>query len=189
MKGNPVMRIGYMRISTHDQKLDLQEDALKQAGCDKIFSDTASGAKEDRIGLAEALEYLRQGDVLVVWRLDRLARSMKQLVQIVTDLREKGIGFICLQEGIDTETSSGQLVFGIFASLAAFERELIRERTRAGLKAARARGKCGGRPKALTSKQAELAKILYADPNVSVSDICRQLGIGRTTLYRAVKAA
>ena len=183
------MKIGYMRISTQDQKLDLQEDALIAAGCDKLFSDKASGAKEDREGLAEALEYVRQGDTLVVWRLDRLARSMKQLVQIVTDLRERGIGFMCLQEGIDTETSTGNLVFGIFASLAAFERDLIRERTNAGLKAARARGKVGGRPKLLNAKQEELAKVLYADPNISVSTICRQLGIGRTTFYRVVNAA
>lgn len=182
------MKIGYMRISTQDQRMDLQEDALTHAGCDRIFSDTASGAKEDRAGLTEALSYLRAGDTLVVWRLDRLARSFKQLVHVVTDLRERGIGFVCLQEGIDTETSSGQLVFGIFASLAAFERELIRERTRAGLAAARKRGISTGRPRALTQKQAELARILYADKSISVSTICGQLGCSKNTLYRAVKS-
>ncbi len=181
------MKIGYMRVSTQEQNLDLQADALSEAGCDKIFSDKASGAKEDRVGLAEALEYLREGDVLVVWRLDRLARSFKQLVQIVTDLKERGIGFVCLQEGITTETSTGQLVFGIFASLAAFERELIRERTAAGLAAARARGRTGGRPKSLTNKQEELVKVLHSDPSVSISAICHQLQISRSTLYRVVK--
>lgn len=180
------MRIGYMRVSTHEQKLDLQADALSAANCTKIFSDKASGAKAERPGLLEALEYLREGDTLVVWRLDRLARSFKQLVQIVSDLQDRKIGFVCLQESINTETSSGQLVFGIFASLAAFERELIRERTRAGLAAARKRGISTGRPKSLTDKQEELAKVLYADPNISVTTICRQLGISRSTFYRTI---
>lgn len=183
------MRIGYMRVSTDGQKLDLQQDALEEANCTKIFSDKASGAKEDRAGLEEALQYLREGDTLVVWRLDRLARSMKQLVNTVSELKAKGIGFISLQEGINTENATGELVFGIFASLAAFERELIRERTKAGLKAARKRGVSGGRPKTLTDNQIKIAKAMYSDDTVSVGAICKELQCSRSTFYRAVKAA
>src|SRR5207248_9019601 len=144
------MLIGYARVSTHDQTLDLQQDALEKAGCGKIFTDTASGAKAERKGLEEALAYVREGDTLVVWRLDRLGRSLKHLLETITTLNTRKIGFKSLTESIDTTTSNGRLIFNIFASLAEFERDLIRERTKAGLQAARARGRVGGRPKVKT---------------------------------------
>ena len=142
------MLIGYMRVSTLDQNLDLQSDALKQVGCDKIFQDVASGAKSDRPGLEKALGYLREGDTLVVWKLDRLGRSLKHLIEVITRLHEEKKGFRSLQENLDTSTSTGKLVFHVFGALAEFERDLIRERTLAGLSAARARGRRGGRPSA-----------------------------------------
>src|ERR1700674_5889821 len=140
--------VGYARVSTDDQDLSLQLDALKAANCAKIFRDTASGAKADRPGLAQALEYVRAGDTLAVWRLDRLGRSLTQLTELMTRLDERGVGFRSLTEQIDTTTSGGKLIFHIFGALAEFERNLIRERTQAGLLAARARGRKGGRPKA-----------------------------------------
>jgi DNA invertase Pin-like site-specific DNA recombinase len=142
------MLIGYARVSTQDQTLNLQKDALEKIGCNKIFTDTASGAKAERIGLEEALEYVREGDTLVVWRLDRLGRSLKHLIETITELNNRKIGFKSIQENIDTTTSGGKLVFHIFGALAEFERDIIRERTQAGLTAARARGRLGGRPKA-----------------------------------------
>jgi DNA invertase Pin-like site-specific DNA recombinase len=151
------MLIGYARISTADQTLALQQDALEKAGCERIFTDTASGAKSERVGLAEAITYARQGDILVVWRLDRLGRSLKHLIETITDLNERGIGFKSITEAIDTTTSGGKLIFHIFGALAEFERDIIRERTQAGLTAARARGRKGGRPRALTSKKAQMA--------------------------------
>src|SRR5215204_5748619 len=175
------MLIGYARISTDDQNLDLQRDALQNANCEQIFTDQVSGTKAKRPGLDEALSHLRAGDTLVVWRLDRLGRSLRHLIETVTALQEKGIGFKSLIELIDTTTSGGRLVFNIFASHAEFEREIIRERTQAGLQAARARGKTGGRPKALTEKQVEMLRNLAADPNHSVNEICRTLGISRKT--------
>jgi DNA invertase Pin-like site-specific DNA recombinase len=141
------MLIGYARVSTQEQTLNLQRDALEKAGCNKIFTDTASGAKTERIGLEEALSYVRKGDTLIVWRLDRLGRSLPHLITTMTDLEERGIGFKSLTENIDTTTSGGKLIFHIFGALAEFERNLIRERTQAGLLAARARGRRGGRPK------------------------------------------
>ena len=144
------MLIGYARVSTQEQTLNLQKDALAKAGCTKIFTDTASGAKTERIGLEEALNYVRKGDTLVVWRLDRLGRSLPHLITTMTDLEERGIGFKSLTENIDTTTSGGKLIFHIFGALAEFERNLIRERTTAGLLAARARGRKGGRPKVMT---------------------------------------
>jgi DNA invertase Pin-like site-specific DNA recombinase len=155
------MLIGYARVSTHEQTLNLQQDALQKAGCSKIFTDTASGAKTERIGLEEALNYVRKGDSLVVWRLDRLGRSLPHLISTMTDLEERGIGFKSLTENIDTTTSGGKLIFHIFGALAEFERNLIRERTTAGLSAARARGRRGGRPKSLTGKQLNIAQALY----------------------------
>lgn len=146
------MRIGYARISTPEQKLLLQTDALTKAGCERSFSDVASGAKDDRPGLRAALGYLRPGDILVVWKLDRLGRSLKHLLEAVNALHERGIGFLSLQENIDTTTSGGKLVFHIFGALAEFERDLIRERTQAGLRAAWARGRKGGRPHKLTQQ-------------------------------------
>lgn len=181
------MRIGYARVSTTEQNLDLQTDALRQAGCEKIYTDTVSGASEDRPGLATALEVLRAGDTLVVWKLDRLGRSLPHLVKAVNDLKAKGVGFQSLQEQIDTTSGVGKLIFHVFAALAEFERDLIRERTKAGLAAARARGKRGGRPKALNAKQVTLAQAMYADKQNSVADICATLRIGKTTFYRYIK--
>jgi DNA invertase Pin-like site-specific DNA recombinase len=155
------MLIGYARVSTHDQTLNLQQDALEKAGCTKIFTDTASGAKTERKGLDQALTYVRKGDTLVVWRLDRLGRSLPHLITTMTDLEERGIGFKSLTENIDTTTSGGKLIFHIFGALAEFERNLIRERTQAGLTAAKARGKKGGRPQALTARQLGIAQDLY----------------------------
>ena len=181
------MLIGYARVSTDDQNLDLQRDALQQAGCEQIFTDRISGTKAERKGLTDALSHLRSGDTLVVWRLDRLGRSLRHLIDTVTALQERGIGFKSLQESIDTTTSGGKLVFHIFGALAEFEREIIRERTQAGLTAARARGKSGGRPKALTEKQVQTLRNLAADLENSIEDICNTLGISRTTFYRYVK--
>jgi DNA invertase Pin-like site-specific DNA recombinase len=180
------MLIGYARVSTHDQTLNLQQDTLTKAGCDKLFTDTASGAKTERIGLGEALAYVRKGDTLVVWRLDRLGRSLPHLITIMTDLEERGIGFKSLTENIDTTTSGGKLIFHIFGALAEFERNLIRERTHAGLSAARARGRKGGRRKALNPKQLGIARDLYEERHPIV-EICRTLKISRATLYRHIK--
>jgi DNA invertase Pin-like site-specific DNA recombinase len=180
------MLIGYARVSTHDQTLHLQQDALQKAECRKIFTDTASGAKAERIGLEEALTYVRKGDTIVVWRLDRLGRSLPHLTTTMTDLEERGIGFKSLTENIDTTTSGGKLIFHIFGALAEFERNLIRERTTAGLVAARARGKKGGRPKALTPKQLSIAQDLY-DRQHPIQEILQTLKISKATLYRAIK--
>jgi DNA invertase Pin-like site-specific DNA recombinase len=157
------MLIGYARVSTSEQTLDLQKDALQKAGCDRIFTDTASGAKSERAGLEEAINYVRAGDTLVVWRLDRLGRSLNHLIETITGLNNRGIGFKSITESIDTTTSGGKLIFHIFGALAEFERDIIRERTQAGLTAARARGRKGGRPKSLTQKKAQIAQALYMD--------------------------
>lgn len=183
------IRIGYARISTLVQTLDLQTDALTQAGCARMFSDTSSGAKAERKGLAEALSHVRPGDTLVVWRLDRLGRTLPHLIQTVEDLKARGIGFKSLTESIDTTTSAGQLIFHIFGALAEFERNLIRERTQAGLAAARARGRVGGRRRLLDAKQIAQARTLYADQSNAVEDICRTLKISRTTLWRYMSDA
>jgi DNA invertase Pin-like site-specific DNA recombinase len=155
------MLIGYARVSTANQTLDLQKDALEKAGCSKIFTDIASGAKAERTGLDEALNYIRQGDTIVVWRLDRLGRSLKHLIETITGLNNLGIGFKSITENIDTTTSGGKLIFHIFGALAEFERDIIRERTQAGLQAACTRGRKGGRPKSLTGKKAAIAQNLY----------------------------
>ena len=180
------MQIGYCRVSTDDQLLNLQKDALIKIGCDKIFEDVMSGAKDIRPGLTDALEYLREGDTIVVWRLDRLGRSLKHLINTVESLEQRKIGFKSLQESIDTSTSSGRLVFHLFCALAEFERNLIRDRTQAGLQAARARGKSGGRPKALSAKQIEIGKTLAADRNRPVKEICEHMNISRATFYRHI---
>ena len=177
------MKVGYARVSTQEQNLSLQKDALKQAGCGKIFQDQVSGAKVERPGLQETKAYAREGDTLVVWRLDRLGRSLKHLIETVTALEERGVGFQSLQESIDTTTSGGRLVFHIFGALAEFERNLIQERTRAGLAAARARGRKGGRPKALDEKKTQLLYQLYNERNHTVKEICNILDISRSTLY------
>ena len=182
------MLIGYARVSTHEQTLALQLDALEKAGCEKIFTDTVSGTKAERKGLSEALSHLREGDTLVVWRLDRLGRSLRHLIDTITELNTRGVGFKSLTENIDTTTSGGKLIFHIFGALAEFEREIIRERTQAGLASARSRGKVGGRPKALTPRQVQMLNSMAADKSLTVADICKTLGIGRTTFYRYVKA-
>jgi DNA invertase Pin-like site-specific DNA recombinase len=183
------MLVGYARVSTADQTLNLQTDALKKAGCTKIFTDTASGAKAERQGLEEALNYVREGDTLVVWRLDRLGRSLKDLIEQLTELHNRNIGFKSLTESIDTTTSGGKLIFHIFGALAEFERDIIRERTNAGLTAARARGKKGGRPKSPLSeeKKLQVAKKMYDDKSMSVGDICRGLNIPRSTFYKYMR--
>lgn len=178
-------QIGYARISTQEQTLNLQRDALARAGCEKLFTDVSSGAKDERKGLSEALAYLRAGDTLVVWKLDRLGRSLKHLITTVADLQERGIAFRSLTEQIDTRTPGGKLIFHVFGALAEFERDLIRERTQAGLAAARARGKQGGRPRALnTPAKIAMARALYDDPANDIAEICRTLHISRATLYR-----
>ena len=182
------MYIGYARVSTDDQDLSLQRDALNAAGCDRIFTDTMSGAKAERPGLREALDHCRAGDTLVVWRLDRLGRSLTNLIELMTTLDDKEIGFKSLTEQIDTTTSGGKLVFHIFGALAEFERELIRERTRAGLAAARARGRQGGRPRKLdTPKKIAMAQSLYNEGTHSIDDICQMVGVSRATLYRVIR--
>lgn len=184
--------IGYARVSKADgsQVLDLQRDALTHAGVDPrfIYEDKASGAREDRPGLAACLKALRGDDTLVIWKLDRLGRDLRHLVSTVDDLSRRDVGLRVLtgQGQIDTGTASGRLMFGIFASLAEFERELIRERTVAGLRAARARGRVGGRKFALTPGKLRLAQAAMALPETSVADLCRELGISRQTLYRHI---
>ncbi len=178
------MLVGYARVSTNDQNLDLQRDALGSAGCERIFTDTASGAKAQRPGLAEALKLCRAGDTLVVWKLDRLGRSLPHLVETVRDLVTQSVGFKSLQENIDTTTSGGKFVFHVFASLAEFERDIIRERTKAGLSAARARGRKGGRPKGVDERKKKAAIALKKDPERSVRDICDIVGISRNTYYK-----
>ncbi len=177
------MLIGYCRVSTLEQDVNPQIDALENAGCEKIFRDKISGVKSERPGLDQALKYLREGDSLVVWRLDRLGRSLKHLIETVGMLEERGIGFRSLQEAIDTKTSGGRLIFHIFGALAEFEHNLIRERTMAGLRAARARGRVGGRPKKLDDKKTELAYRLYDEKKYTVKEICQMIGVSKPTLY------
>ncbi len=181
------MKIGYARVSTADQNLDMQMDALKKAGCEEIYTDVISGSKSDRPGLNKALAYIRDGDSLVVWRLDRLGRSIKHLIETVNGLEKKGIAFNSLQENIDTSTSSGKLTFHLFSALAEFERDIIIERTEAGLKLARERGKFGGRPRVLDDKEAKCMIEMYDARNTTVADICKIFGISRPTLYKYVR--
>jgi DNA invertase Pin-like site-specific DNA recombinase len=181
--------IGYARVSTDDQTPDLQHDALSQAGCIKVFSDTASGSLAERPQLTAALDYLRPGDTLVVWRLDRLARSLHHLMGTVLSLKEKGVGFKSIQESIDTDTASGVLFFHILGAFAQFERDLIRERTHAGLAAARARGRVGGRKPALTPQKAAVARSLYDGKEHTVAEIAKVLGVSRATIYRNLTAS
>lgn len=178
------MLIGYARVSTQDQTLDLQRDALTKAWCSKIFTDTVSGAATERPGLSEALQFVRDGDILVVWKLDRLGRSLKHLIETVMALNERGIGFRSITESIDTTTPGGKLIFHVFGALAEFERDLIRERTQAGLSAARARGRHGGRPRKLDAKKTDLLQKLYQDKTTPIQVILETLHISKATLYR-----
>jgi DNA invertase Pin-like site-specific DNA recombinase len=180
------MIFGYARVSTGDQNLDLQIDQLREAGCSKIFSETISGAKAERKELRRLLDQVRSGDVIVIWKLDRLGRSLKNLVELVADLMERGVGLKSLNDPIDTTSPQGKLIFNIFASLAEFERDLIIERTQAGLKAARARGRNGGRPKGLSDdakRKAVAAEALYREKQLSANEIANNLGISKATLY------
>ena len=178
------MKIGYARVSTTEQNVALQYDALKQAGCEKIITDQMSGSVALRPGLNQVKELLRRGDSLVVWRLDRLGRSLKDLIAWANYLEEEGIGLISLQESIDTTTSTGKLILHMFGALAEFERNLIRERTMAGLAAARSRGRKGGRPRMLNKEKHKLLHKLYGDELYSIATICQMLGISKPTLYK-----
>jgi DNA invertase Pin-like site-specific DNA recombinase len=177
------MKIGYARISTDDQNLNLQLDALKAAGCERLFTDTASGAKAERPGLAEALAFTREGDVLIVWRLDRLSRSLHELLKMVGELKKTGIGFESITDHIDTSSAAGELIFHVFGSIAQFERRLIIERTQAGLAAARSRGRQGGRPK-VSEETINTIKALSETDKRSQSEICKALKISRSTFYK-----
>lgn len=181
------MKIGYARVSTYEQNLALQVDALTAAGCEKVFEDHVSGAKRSRPGFDEALSHLRKGDTLVVWRLDRLGRSLKHLIEIITLLDEREVGFQSLQESVNTTTSGGRLIFHLFSALAEFERHLIQERTQAGLAAARARGRTGGRPKALNEKQQAWLYRLYDEKKHTIPEICKLVGVSKSTLYAYIR--
>lgn len=178
------MRVGYARVSRDEQNLDLQIDALKAAGCEKIYTDKIGGTTTDRVGLDDLLSYIRPEDVLVVWRLDRLGRTLKKLILMIEELSKRNIAFMSLRENIDTTTSGGRLIFHVFGALAEFEREIISERTKAGLKAAKARGRCGGRPRLMDQEKVRLARTLHNDKSITVGEICRSLGISKGTLYR-----
>lgn len=177
-------RIGYARVSTDDQNLDLQRDALRLAGVGTIYEEAASGKNTARPELEQCRKALRAGDTLVVWRLDRLGRSLPDLVQIVTDLEQRGVGFESLTEKIETGSAAGKLIFHVFAAPAEFERGLIRERTRVGLTAARARGRSGGRKPKLDEQQIREIKALLRDPDIQVADVARRYGVSRTTIYK-----
>lgn len=176
--------VGYARVSTEDQSLDLQLDALEQRGCAKVFTEKVSGKSKDRPQLKAMLEYLRDGeDTVVIYKLDRLGRSMKDLIEITETLAERGIGLVSIRDGIDMTTATGRLYFHLMACLAEFERDLISERTKAGLASARARGRQGGR-KPADSKKLEQAYVLYDSNTISVADICKMVGISQSTFYR-----
>lgn len=181
------MLVGYARVSTNDQNLDLQEEALKQAGCKKIIVDRITGTSIKRPGLEKLNEILRRGDTLMVWKLDRLGRSLQHLIGFIKNLEEQEIGFKSLQESIDSNSSTGKLIFHIFSALAEFERDLIHERTMAGLMSAKKRGKIGGRPKHLDQKQQQTAIKMYQSQKHTVKEICSVIGVSKPTLYRYLK--
>lgn len=186
------MLIGYARVSTQDQRPELQRDALQAAGCERLFEEKASGAARERPQLLAAVAFMREGDTLVVWKLDRLARSVKQLIETVEDLEDleaRGMGLRSITETIDTTTSGGKLIFHIFAALAQFERSIIRERTTAGLIAARERGRVGGRPRALNEADIAAAKMLLGNPAITTKDVAKRLGVSLSTLYKHIPAA
>ncbi|KAA6439683.1 recombinase family protein [Dyadobacter flavalbus] len=184
------MKIGYARVSTQDQNLEMQLDALQKAGCEKIFQEKASGIKSDRPQLAAMQLILREGDVIYIYKLDRLGRSLKHLLEMTSDLEKRGIGLVSINDSIDTTTAQGRLIFNIFASLAEFERDLIRERTKSGLEAARARGRKGGRTRGLSKeaeKKAMLAQTLYNERKLGVNEIAADLEISKMTLYKYLR--
>jgi len=178
------MLIGYARVSTDDQKLDMQHDALQTTGCEKIFDETASGASARLPVREELLDYARRGDTVVVWKLDRLGRSLRDLIEVVNTLGGRGVGLRSLYESIDTTTPAGKLTFHVFGALAELERDVMRERTRAGLLAARKRGQKLGRPRSLSPEQVEMARSMLANPKLSARRVAEQLGVHRATLYR-----
>ena len=178
------MKVGYARVSSKDQRLEPQRDALLADGCERVFDEKISSREAERKALLDAFDYCRPNDALVVTSLDRLGRSLRELIDLVGELENRGVGFRSLKENLDTSTAGGKLVFHVFASIAEFERELIRERTMAGLEAARARGRVGGRPRALDEGKARLARKLKEEGEHSVEEICAMLGVGRSTLYR-----
>jgi DNA invertase Pin-like site-specific DNA recombinase len=180
------MLIGYMRVSTGEQSLDLQRDALERAGCERVYEDVCSGRATERPGLTQALEVARTGDALAVWKLDRIGRSLPHVVGLVGDLQKRGVGLKVLTGDVDTTTATGRLVFGIFATLAEFERDLIHERTMAGLAAARARGRAGGRPRVMTKQKLKAAMAMMADRDNAARDVAKQLGVSVSTLYAYV---
>ena len=182
-------QIGYARVSTEDQRLDLQKDALKAAGCRKVFEDRASGARSERPGLTQALSHLRPGDTLVVWKLDRLGRTTHQLVGLLEQFERDGVKLRSIQDGIDPSTSMGKAMLQIGAVFAEMERNLIRERTRAGLSAARARGRLGGRKPKLSAADLDTVRRLMKDERLTMAEIAARIGVGRTTLYRTLERA
>lgn len=184
------MKIGYARVSTKDQNLALQKDALQKEGCELFFEEKVSGAKSDRPELRRMIDQLRKGDIIIIWKLDRLGRSLRDLVNLVTEIQDKGAGLKSLNDSIDTTTPQGKLTFHLFAALAEFERDIISERTKAGLDSARARGRKGGRPKGLSQQakdKAIISETLYREGNLSVSQICQHLGVARSTFYKLLK--
>ena len=181
------LQVGYARVSTLEQNEDLQTDALKKAGCERIFTDHASGAKASRPQLDRMLDMLRRGDTVVVWKLDRLGRSVQNLVDLMDRFQKMGVEFRSLTENMDTSTSGGVLIFNIFSALAQFERDLIRERTKAGLKAARARGRNGGRPRKLSDKDIAMVSQLYDSRTVTVQEIADRFNVSRSTIYKALE--
>jgi len=183
------MSIGYARVSTQEQNLQMQLDALKEHGCEKVYSEKASGGNTSRPELDKMLELLRRGDTVVIWKLDRLGRSLKHLIDLVSAFDSQGVGLVSLKENIDTTTATGKLVFNIFAALAEFERDIIRERTFAGLVSARARGKTGGRKKSLGDAQIKMLTQMASDKTLSVADICKQLRISKASYYNYLRKA
>ena len=183
------MHVGYARVSTEDQKLEIQLQKLKQAGCKKVFQEKVSGVHRQRPELAKMLEHVREGDTVIVWKLDRLARSTRQLLETVEMFERRKIGLKTITQNIDTTNAGGRLIFTVFGAIAEFEREIIRERTRAGLDAARSRGRKGGRPRSLTDKDLKQARALLTDPEITVEEVARRFGVGPSTLYRYLPAA
>jgi len=181
------MRIGYARVSTQDQNPQLQLDALQHAGCEDIFTEKISGTNKDRPVLDQCIRSLRKGDTLVVWRLDRLGRSLKHLVEIISSLEERGVGFQCIKENIDTTNAGGRLIFHIFGALAEFEHSLIRERTKAGLEAARARGRVGGRRPSMSKSDVAKAAAMLSDPKITKTEVAKHFGVSRVTLNESLK--